>query len=76
MTEPRFRVAIISSDTLTIRQLWPDDNAPEKPTVDDVLQLIRDDGGPDRVLRDWNLSVRVEVDMVGHFPAGETDHEI
>jgi len=42
-------------DTFELDDLWPDGDAPENPSLDDVVKLIQKDGGPDRVAEDWNL---------------------
>jgi hypothetical protein len=42
-------------DTFEIEHLWPDGDAPENPTLDDVVALIQKCGGPDQVADDWNM---------------------
>jgi hypothetical protein len=50
-----FSFNIEIDDTWDLEDLWPDGNAPETPTLDDVVKLIQACGGPDRVAEDWNL---------------------
>lgn len=35
--------------------LWPDGDAPENPTVGDVVKLINDSGGSKRFVDEWDL---------------------
>lgn len=51
----RFRISLRIDSELSVDELWPDGNAPEDPTTDDVRALVEEDGGIRRVLRDWNL---------------------
>ena len=50
-----FNFSIQADINLTVEQIWPDGDAPENPTVDDVLAVIKHNGGKDRILRDWSL---------------------
>lgn len=47
---------------LGVSEIWPDGDAPENPTVDDVIAVIRKNGGVDDVLRNWNMLPQLEVD--------------
>ena len=47
---------------LGVSEIWPDGDAPENPTVDDVIEVIRTCGGVSDVLRNWNLPPQLEVD--------------
>ena len=42
-------------DYYTAEGFWPDGDAPENPTIDDVLAVIKKCGGPRRMLDDWNM---------------------
>ena len=58
MIEPRkkcFTLSFEIDETFTVDELWPDGDAPEDPTVDDVENLIAACGGVEGVLRDWDL---------------------
>lgn len=44
--------------TLTQDEIWPDGDAPENPTIEDVKQVIKQDVGsfsPIKVITQWNL---------------------
>lgn len=57
----KFVISIVIDETLDIDQLWPDGDAPENPTADDVLLLIEDCGGAEMIIRDWNFEPEVDV---------------
>lgn len=40
---------------LDIHQLWPDGDAPDNPSCEDVRSLIEEHGGIVRVIKAWNL---------------------
>lgn len=42
--------------SLDITGIWPDGDAPENPTVDDVLKVIAQLGGAEKVMEDWGLN--------------------
>jgi hypothetical protein len=47
---------------LTVDEIWPDKNAPENPTVEDVIAVMRREGSLSRLLSNWNLDIEgVEV---------------
>lgn len=47
---------------LTIEQIWPDGDAPENPTVDDVIAVLQKScGSVSRVIGDWELGCSVLV---------------
>lgn len=52
----RFRIEYAINVTLDESDIWPDGDAPEVPTVDDVLALIERGGGINRVLGEWCLN--------------------
>lgn len=49
---------------LSIDEVWPDGDAPPNPTAEDVAEVMRRHGGFHRVLLDWGLLDRLEVDGV------------
>lgn len=53
--EPSFYVTIDVAVTLKKSELWPDGDGPADPTEADVLALIKSEGGPVEILREWNL---------------------
>jgi len=46
-------------------EITPDGDAPESPTVHDVEDLIEHSGGPESVVKDWNLQVDTTFVKVG-----------
>ncbi len=58
----------ISADVdLALHEIWPDGDAPENPTVDDVLEVIKKDGGKRAVIRDWNLDDDLDLEVDGRM---------
>lgn len=55
LPKPMFHFSISCDVSLEVKDIWPDGNAPENPTVDDVLAVIKKDGGARRILDDWSL---------------------
>jgi len=51
----KFTITYQVESTLKAEELWPDGGAPDNPTVQDVIALIKSSGGIYRVLDDWNL---------------------
>lgn len=52
----RFVIEFSGEATLSVDQIWPDGNAPENPTVDDVIKAMKDDAhSVDQLLDEWNL---------------------
>jgi len=59
-----FRIDFRSTFTLSDRDLWPDGDAPEDPTVEDVAARLEAYGGARRVIMDWNLGdLRYFIDV-------------
>ena len=52
----RFRIEYEIDVTLDESEIWPDGDAPETPTADDVRALIDGCGGIERVLTEWCLN--------------------
>jgi hypothetical protein len=51
---------------LEIDDIWPDGDAPPNPTVDDVIKVISECGGPRRVMADWDLDAELRLAVDGH----------
>lgn len=51
----KYNLSYVVQCELTVDHLWPDGDAPEEPTEQHVLELIRRDGGILEVLNGWNL---------------------
>lgn len=52
MPETTFLISLGETE-LTVEEVWPDGDAPENPTAEDVATAMRSSRGP--VLSDWNL---------------------
>lgn len=63
MSKPMFHFSITHYSSLSVEEIWPDGDAPENPTVDDVLKVIEKYGGKMRVLSDWNLDADLDLDV-------------
>lgn len=50
-----FRLSLDIMVDLSVDDLWPDGDAPENPTEDDVHALISKSGGARQIVIDWNL---------------------
>lgn len=55
MTQKTFSIRIPSDFDLTVDEIWPDGDAPENPTPEDVKKVIEKCGGILTVIRDWDL---------------------
>jgi hypothetical protein len=51
----KFKISYEMETVLDVDSLWPDGDAPEDPTVEDVKRLIIKHGGIYHVLNSWNL---------------------
>jgi len=51
----KFKISYEMETVLDVESMWPDGDAPENPTVEDVKRLINKHGGIYRVLDTWNL---------------------
>lgn len=53
------------SESLSIDQVWPDGDAPESPTTDDVIKALRSRGDfMESIARDWNLDLQ-DIEVTG-----------
>ncbi len=50
----RFEITYEICEVLDVDAIWPDGDAPESPTADDVYALLRN-GSVIANLREWNL---------------------
>lgn len=61
---PVFTISYEVEETLSLEDLWPDGDAPENPTVDDVIGIMRKSGSVINWMRDWGMEpdwIDVEV---------------
>ena len=61
MAKPMFTFETASSTTLDLDAIWPDGDAPENPTAEDVAKVIAACGGLRAVLRDWDLDDEITL---------------
>jgi hypothetical protein len=62
MTPPAtFTITVGDEGVLTVDEIWPDGDAPENPTVDDVIAVVRKSGSGRTFASDWGFSLHVEV---------------
>lgn len=52
-----FTIEINMSESLKVDQIWPDGNAPENPTVEDVKALFFKDRDVHRTCEDWGFQI-------------------
>jgi hypothetical protein len=65
-TQQRDRVFTLTTPgdfDLSIDELWPDGDAPENPTAEDVKGLIEKCGGILQIIRDWDLLSRSDYEV-------------
>lgn len=53
------------SESLSIDQVWPDGDAPDNPTVDDVIEALRSRGDfMESIAQDWNFDMQ-DIEVTG-----------
>lgn len=50
---------------LTLDQIWPDGDAPENPTIEDVKAVVEGYGTKQRVYEDWILTDDLTLTIYG-----------
>ncbi len=51
---------------LTMKQIWPDGDAPENPTSQDVIDVMQlDQHTPAELIREWNLDRNALLVVIG-----------
>lgn len=53
--EKTFAIRVVGDVTLSVGDIWPDGDAPEDPSAEDVHERMADYGSLGEVLRDWNI---------------------
>jgi hypothetical protein len=61
LPKPVFNFSINYDVTYSVEEIWPDGDAPESPTLDDVMAVIVKCGGKRRVLEDWSMTNDLEL---------------
>lgn len=64
-THQTFSFRIEADVDLTLDELWPDGDAPDNPTVDDVIAIVERTPSLHRMLNDWNLMDLLELSIDG-----------
>jgi hypothetical protein len=60
MTNRNF-ILVFPECALSVGDIWPDNDAPDNPTAQDVIGQMRKCGSVVRVIREWNLIDSFEV---------------
>ena len=61
----KFRVTVEGDCMLSIADVWPNGDAPENPTAEDVVAAMRASSGwAGRLIDEWLLACRIAVDGV------------
>lgn len=55
MSERVFNIEISGSCSMKVSSIWPDGDAPENPTAEDVIKAMENFGNPYDVLAEWSL---------------------
>lgn len=78
MSKPgkRFRVSVSAEADLAIAEIWPDGDAPENPTADDVREKIELTCGWGDLVRDWNLPQDADVWEIEATPPAQEDDDV
>lgn len=57
-----FRFRVECDIELSPREVWPDGDGPDDPTVEDVIRAVKDSTSEYWFVRDWNMPIEVTVD--------------
>lgn len=70
MSDKTFHIIFDGHVTFSVDDVWPDGDAPDNPTADDVAEVMRSTGEKWLVMREWGLNqfVNVSVDHVEVWP--------
>lgn len=55
MSERVFTISVEADYDLSVSEIWPDGDAPDDPTAEDVAAVMESCGTKRRVLHDWNI---------------------
>lgn len=58
-----FQVSITNDFDLSVEEVWPDGDAPENPTAEDVMEQMKREGSVHRLLGNWDMLYGVQVDV-------------
>lgn len=62
MSDHKFFISAEYDGEFGLEQIWPDGDAPENPTAEDVAAVMRQSGGIQTWMMEWNIPLRVVVD--------------
>lgn len=60
---PMFHFSISYDVSYSVEEIWPDGDAPENPTLDDVMKVIEKCGGKRRILDDWSMVNDLDLEV-------------
>lgn len=61
-TTPHVKFHIdLGSTSLAVQDVWPDGDAPENPSAEDVATVMREYGGLHGVITGWNLVTELTI---------------
>ena len=61
---PKVLINLDFSASLSVDDLWPDGDWPDKITREAVLEMIDDAGGAAQAMREWNLGDNLDVSVL------------
>lgn len=70
-----FEVIFDGRVQLDVEDIWPDGDAPENPTATDVVAVMRRQGGPIDVVKDWNLGDDLRLGVLRFPDKDYAEHE-
>lgn len=59
--EPTFFFEVGDEGYLTVGEIWPDGDAPENPTVEDVIAQVKKEGSARKIASNWGFDIHVHV---------------
>lgn len=62
----QFTISINGEVELTPEEIWPDGDAPENPTVEDVLEQMQKSGSKENFMSSWNLGDEIDIMVSGN----------
>lgn len=65
MSERSFYFGLDLSSSLTVAEIWPDGDAPENPTAEDVIARVQMYGSVDTFLHEWNMTYGARLTIDG-----------
>ena len=62
---PVFTVSVEAYYDLTVGEIWPNGDAPDNPTVNDVIAVMHAEGGQHSLMSTWGLDDDLVVTVDG-----------